>query len=121
MGAKHEALITELRTALRSVAEARAKWQEAKAAALEKKADLTARLTTVAEIEEEIRTGKSGRDIIDKAGTVHTSEPINGSALPNEEQRKAKLAQDALDDLLHASGTEDNLDGKHRKRKAVAS
>jgi hypothetical protein len=105
-------LITELREALIADKKAEAAYNEARAISCAKRAEWAEKKKAVTEIESEIWTGSSGRGIIDQVGVFHTSEPINGVRVPSTEETKAKLAQDALDDLLHS---------KHRRRKAVGA
>lgn len=112
-------LMAELTIALKAKYEAKQAWAEKRAEALAAKSDYDAAKDAVEEIEEELRTGKSGREIIDQVGTTHTSEPVDtthkaafwdgGKASPDAE----------LEQLLHDSATEDNIAASRRRRKAV--
>lgn len=114
-------LVAELRAALKDADEHKAAYDEARRGAIELKADWQEKLKLVAEIENEIRHGKTGRELIDKVGTVHTSEPVTGNGIANAADAKATFQAAALDDLLHASGTEDRIRGDRKTRKVKAS
>jgi hypothetical protein len=101
-------LLAELKSALLAAQEGERVYNEQRAEALALKAAWHARLKTVREIEEEIRTGASKRPLVDQVGTVQTSEPVatNGHA---------GYAQAELDNLLHASGNGDSIAGSRKR------
>ncbi len=70
----------ELREALLAADEAERIYIEARGRATERRSEWTDKLKVVREIEQEIRTGSTGRRIIDQVGTVHTSEKASAAA-----------------------------------------
>ena len=116
---KEHELMNEWRAARRALREAQAVVDERKADLEKARVDRNKVQRLVTELQDEM-DGDTGRDIIDKVGTVHTSENANGTVAHDPAATKAKFQQDGLDDLLHASSTGNSIDGKHRRRKGAS-
>jgi hypothetical protein len=86
-------LIAELIAALGTVETAESVYKEKRAEALAARSELSAAERTVKEIEEHLRTGSSGRPIIDKVGTMPVSERVNGSGNPTSADSKENFAE----------------------------
>ena len=104
---EHERMV-ELSEALAALNVANELLAEKAAAAAEAKADVNEKKRTIAEIQEEICKGYSSRPLIDKAGTIHTSDVT------------AQAVDQNLDQLLHASANGSPKNPAQRPRKVAA-